>query len=169
MAKIRRQPIPNVRGSPDRATFVGHTVSIDTKVLPYSTFSGYKYALCFVDHFSRYGMVFFMRSKTETAEKLEIYIREMNRLGHRIRTIQSDRGSEFFEQEGDTLSFRDRRVHEFGLACKRFNVRLLLQPVEMKEKLAEAWFKEHFSAANTMLWEARLTPALWDRAVAYSQ
>ena len=169
MAKIRRQPIPNVRGSPDRATFVGHTVSIDTKVLPYSTFSGYKYALCFVDHFSRYGMVFFMRSKTETAEKLEIYIREMNRLGHRIRTIQSDRGSEFFEQEGDTLSFRDRRVHEFGLACKRFNVRLLLQPVEMKEKLAEAWFKEHFSAANTMLWEARLTPAIWDRAVAYSQ
>jgi hypothetical protein len=168
-AKIQRSAIPHVRGSPDPATFVGHTVSVDTKTLPFATIPGYKYALCFVDHFSRYGMVFFMRKKSETADKVKEYILEMRRLGHRVRRIQCDRGSEFYEQEGDTLGDRDRREHAFGQMCRLYNVQRVLQPVEFKEKLAEAWFKEHFKAASVMLWEARLTPALWDLAVAYSQ
>ena len=41
--------------------------------------------------------------------------------------------------------------------------------VESKEKLAEVWFREHFRAADAMLWEARLSPAFWVDAVSPSQ
>jgi hypothetical protein len=33
----------------------------------------------------------------------------------------------------------------------------------------EVWFRDHFSAANSMLYEARLSPAFWADAAAYSQ
>ena len=38
----------------------------------------------------------------------------------------------------------------------------------MKEKLAEQWILYHFNAGSTMLLEARLSPAFWPDAVAYS-
>ena len=41
--------------------------------------------------------------------------------------------------------------------------------VGAKEKIAEVWFKEHFAAADAMLWEARLSPAFWCDAILYSQ
>jgi len=45
----------------------------------------------------------------------------------------------------------------------------VLRPIEMKEKLAELWFKGHFRAASAMLWEGRFSPAFWADALAYSQ
>ena len=40
--------------------------------------------------------------------------------------------------------------------------------IEMKEKLAEAYLKEHFSACNAMLWAGRLSPCFWADCIAYS-
>ena len=95
----------------------------------------------------------------------------MARFGIKISNLQSDRGSEYFAQEGDTLMHRDRRQHEFDILCARQSPPILhvLTPVESHEKVAEVWFRDHFRAANAMLWEARLSPAFWADAVAYSQ
>ena len=77
----------------------------------------------------------------------------------------------FFSQEGDTLADRDRRIHQFGSICAAQSpaIKHLLRPVELKENLADNWFREHFRAANSMLWEARLSPVFWADAVKYSQ
>ena len=63
-------------------------------------------------------MCYFMRGKNETASTLKRYLADMKHLGVDIKLIQSDRGSEYFEQEGDTLVDRDRRVHQFGVIGK---------------------------------------------------
>ena len=160
MAKIRRQPVPHHRRFSDPASFVGHTVSTDTKSLPFPSVRGYRYVVCYVDHHSRFGLCYFIRSKREVSDTLRRYLAYMRHLGITVRTIQSDRGSEFFAQEGDSLADRDRRQHLFDAVCAAQSppVKHVLRPVEMKEALAENWFREHFRAANSMLWEARLSP-----------
>jgi hypothetical protein len=169
-AKIRRSAVPSEREFCDPASFVGHTVSTDVKSLPYNTFKGYKYCLVFVDHYSRLTVSYYMRHKSETTQKLKDYLREMRRLGVQVRTIQSDRGSEYFSQVGETRADRDRKEHEFTAYCHAQEPKIhhVVTAIEMKANLAEVFFREHFRAANAMLWEARLSPAFWADAVAYS-
>jgi hypothetical protein len=169
-AKIRTRPSKRFRESDDFASFIGHTVSVDTKLVPFTSFQGYRYCLVFVDHYSRLSIVYFMRTKDETADKLRQYLAEMGRYGFNVRRLQSDRGSEFFAQEGETHQDRDRRQHAFDEVCSSHVSKVLhsVTPVGSKEKLAEIWFRDHFEAANVMLWEARLSPAFWPDAVAYS-
>ena len=90
----------------------------------------------------------------------------MARLGvHRILNIQSDRGSEYFEQEGSSQYNAGRRLHAFSQHCEANGIRHIVLPVEMKEKLAEVFFRDHFRAVDCMLWEARLSPAFWADAL----
>ena len=59
-------------------------------------------------------------------------------------------------------------MHDFGAACLAAGILHIKRPVEMKEKLAEQWIKEHFRCCDTMLLEARLGPLFWADAVRYS-
>ena len=102
-AKIRQVPLHKTRAYPNPATFVGHSVSTDTKELPYKSIHGYRYAINFVDHKSKLGFVYFLRTKNESTVVLKRYLADMKRLGVTIMPIYSDRGSEFFEKSGDTL------------------------------------------------------------------
>jgi hypothetical protein len=169
-ARIRRSASPHETMFESKASFIGHTVSTDVKSLPYASFMGYRYVLVFVDHYSRLSFCYFLRSKNEVTSKLRTYVNEMKRLGVTIHTIQSDRGSEYFEQEGESFLNRGRRLHEFGKFCEDHEPKIIhvVQPVEMKEKLAEGWFKDHFTAVDAMLWDARLSPAFWADACEYS-
>lgn len=169
--KLKRRGVPRDKPYGDTATFIGHTVSTDVKEVPYVSIHGYRYVVNFVDHFSRVGLCFFMRTKDEVVDKAKLYVAEMARYGVKIRTIQSDRGSEYYAQEGATRDDRDRAlaVLDRFLAQPDINIRHVVTPVEMKERLAEVWFRDHFLAADAMLWEARLSPVFWCDAIAYSQ
>jgi hypothetical protein len=129
---------------------------------------GYRYVMVFVDHYSKLSFAYFMRSKSESTTMLRQYIADMARLKITVRSILSDRGSEFFEQDGDTLTDRDRRLHDFRQCCVDHNILHVVRPVENKEKFAEVWFRVHFRVVDTMLWAARLTPCLWPQALGYS-
>lgn len=169
LAKLQRIPTPKSRPYSSCANVIGHTVSVDIKSVGVDTHRGYKYVICFVGHYSHLSMQYFMRSKTETTKMLDQYIKDMWKLGKiKIINIQTDRGSEFFEQEGDSKYNHGRQQHEFGLHCETKGIKHIKIPVEEKEKLAEQWNKEHFRSANTMLLEARLSPIFWADAVAYS-
>ncbi len=169
-AKIRRRATVSVSPYSEAATYVGHTVSTDVKSLPYASMRGYKYVIVYVDHYSSLSVCYFMRHKNETASTLRRYLREMQRLGVSVRTIQSDRGSEYFSQEGSSAADRDRRMAEFTKICTEATpmVHHVVTAVEMKEKRAEVWFRVHFEAADCMLWEARLSPVFWADAIMYS-
>ena len=49
-ANIRHAPILTQLQYADPATFFGHTVSTDLKEVPFLSFLGYRYVICFVDH-----------------------------------------------------------------------------------------------------------------------
>ena len=129
---------------------------------------GYRYVMVFVDQFSRLSFVHYLRNKSESAAALQKYLAEMKRLGVTVQEIHSDRGSEFFEQDGETLSDRDRRIHDFRQLCIDNGILHVVRPVENKEKFAEVFFRDHFRAVDTMLWSARLAPCLWPQALGYS-
>jgi len=159
---------PREREYLSAATFVCHTVSADTKDLPYVSFRGHRYVIVFVDHYSRYRSVYFLTSKDQSTAVLKTFVADMARSGHRIIHLQTDRGSEFFEQEGESRFNAGRRLHEFNKLCEQHNILHIVQPVEMHEKLAETCFLDLFRDVNAMLWEARLSPAFWVDGCAYA-
>ena len=170
-AKIKRDRNERQRHIPEKCQFIGQYVSSDIKSLPYVSFEGYKYTICFVDHYSRLGICYMMRTKDEAVEKFKLFQSELAFYGFRVHFLCSDRGSEYFSQEGELLADRDRSLSALDKYCaaQSPNIKHQVTPVGAKEKIAEAWFKDHFDAADAMLFEARLSPAFWADAVLYSQ
>ena len=168
-AKIQCQPVQHQRTVDSEADVIGYTVSSDTKEVPYKTFRGFRYCINFVDHKSRFTLIYYMRHKNESTSKLRQYVADMARLGVRIQNIQTDRGSEFFEQENESPVYGARREHEFRAYCHSQGIRHIVRPTEMKEHLAEQSWKERFRAVNIMLWDGRLCSAFWADACEYSQ
>ena len=122
-AKIKRWSMPS---APD---CLSHTIHSDLKVLPCESFRGYKYVINFVDSFSRVGFCYFLRSKKEVIAAFRQYTADMKRFGVRIRNLRTDRGSEYFEQEGDALFNRERLLHQFSVVCKENDILHILRPV----------------------------------------
>jgi len=112
-----------------------------------------------------------MRTKDEAVEKFMLYQKELEFYGFRVRHLHSDRGSEYFSQEGELLANRDRSLSALDEFCASLSpvIKHTVTPVEAKEKIAEVWFKDHFDAADAMLFDARLSPAFWADAITYSQ
>ncbi|KAI3809285.1 hypothetical protein L1987_25256 [Smallanthus sonchifolius] len=59
-----------------------------------------RYFVSFIDDYSRYAYVYLMKHKRETFEKFKEFQNEMeNQLGKTIKTLRSDRGSEYLNTE----------------------------------------------------------------------
>jgi hypothetical protein len=100
-AKIQAQSSARVAAYPNRPKSIGEHVSSDVKSLSYTSFEGYKYVINFVDHYSRLGICYMMRKKSEAAECFKRYCKELEFYGFRVQHLHSDRGSEYFSQEGE--------------------------------------------------------------------
>jgi hypothetical protein len=107
----------------DPANFIGHTISTDVKDVPYLSLHGFRYVVNFIDHHSRFSLAYFMRSKTEVTEKFKLFCAELGRYGFKVRNLQSDRGSEYYAQEGATMADRDRALSELDGFCKDAGIR----------------------------------------------
>ena len=170
MAKIRKHASKRTKyvDAPKR---IGEHVSSDVKSVPYESFQGYKYVVNFVDHYSRLGICYFMRKKSEVAHCFKKYCAELAYYGYRVEHLHSDRGSEYFSQEGELIAGKDRSLGELDKFCASLPpmIKHTVTPVESKEKIAEVWFRDMFETADALLFEARLSPAFWCDAVSYSQ
>ena len=78
-----------------------------------------------------------MKMKTEVHHRLRQYVEDMRRLGVKVQNVQTDHGSEYFEQEGQS-SGPERHVHAFGVACWELGVRHAPKAVEEHEAMAES-------------------------------
>ena len=117
-----------------------------------SSLGGKKYTLVIVDDYSRYTWVFFLRSKSNSTEKLISFIKKMETLnGQLVRTIRSDHGTEFrnsvletfCEDKGISQNFSAVRNPEQNGVAKRQN-RTLIEAA--RTMLREAGLKTHFWA-----------------------
>ncbi|RVW23656.1 Retrovirus-related Pol polyprotein from transposon TNT 1-94 [Vitis vinifera] len=70
---------------------------------PYSTtLCGNKYFITFIDDFSRYGYVFFIKEKADALEMFKVFRTEVEKqLGKVIKIMRSDRGGEYYGKHGD--------------------------------------------------------------------
>lgn len=61
---------------------------------------GYEYFVTFIDDYSRYGYVYLMQHKSDTFEKFKEYRAEVeNQLGKTIKTLRSDHGGEYLNND----------------------------------------------------------------------
>ena len=61
---------------------------------------GCEYFVTFIDDYSRYGYVYLMQHKSDTFEKFKEYRAEVeNQLGKTIKTLRSDRGGEYLDND----------------------------------------------------------------------
>ena len=61
---------------------------------------GYEYYVTFIDDYSRYAYVYLMQRKSETFERFKEFRAEVeNQLGKTIKSLRSDRGGEYLDQE----------------------------------------------------------------------
>jgi len=170
-AKARKKGQKSRRDNPEPDLKQGRVFSCDVKVVSCKSFHGHKYVLCFVEHVDGLpGIVFHynMRHKSEGATKLQVFIDDCKRLGIKIARIQSDRGSEFFEQEGIGKHFDLRDLHKFGIICENHGIRHTVTSVGDHDNYAERWIKEHFKTVDVYLWNGRLAPQFWTYALDYS-
>jgi hypothetical protein len=59
-----------------------------------SSFRGFGYFVAFRDDFSKYRHVYFMKQKSEFAEKLKQFLAETKTMGHTVRELLTDGGGE---------------------------------------------------------------------------
>ena len=97
IARASRKSVPKVRHYDMAADKPFHTVATDVKVVNTTSLSGFNYSMHFVDEFSRYSHIYFMRSKDkkESRRVLEEFLSDVRRLGWRVGRIRSDLGSEY--------------------------------------------------------------------------
>ena len=167
VAKIRATATPHESLLFDAPSFIGDVVSADVKVVPVESFKGHRYMVVYVDHYSRMKFVFFLRRKTEVVYTLKMLLDKFNSAGFKLKRVQTDRGSEFFAQEGDTYTDRDRKQTQFEVICAENDAEHVVVPVGSHEKLAEGAIKDIFGRLDVMLFEPRLSPAFWSDAAAY--
>ena len=61
---------------------------------------GYEYFVTFIDDYSRYGYVYLIQRKSETFGKFKEFLAEVEKqLGKSLKTLQSDRGGEYLDNE----------------------------------------------------------------------
>ena len=82
MAKIRAQASKRHSKFPYAPKRIGEHVSSDVKSVPFESFEGYKYVVNFVDHYSRLGICYFMRCKSEVTKCFERYCKELAHHGY---------------------------------------------------------------------------------------
>ena len=70
-------------------------MATDVKVINTESLGGYNYAISFIDEYSKFAHVYYMKQKNEAHDKLKGFLSDVGCLGWRIKRIRSDLGSEY--------------------------------------------------------------------------
>ena len=89
------------RGKANRATCILGMIHYDINVsMPITSINGSRYLLTFIDDFSRYTWVFFLKKKSKVCEKFtELKALIENASGLKIKILRYDNGREYVSNE----------------------------------------------------------------------
>ncbi len=92
--KQHRMPYP--KKSSNKATELFETVHSDVcGPMNVKSFGKSQYFVTFIDEYSRYMQVYFLKSKDEVLEKFKQYVSQAEKLGKRVKNLRSDNGGEY--------------------------------------------------------------------------
>jgi hypothetical protein len=142
---------------------------------------GHRYAISFVDEYSRYSHCYFLGAKSDAPVALQSVIDEYRSNGIIIKTIRTDQGGEYGgHNERPTLIAgnlkipatirKDFYTKSFDRLCTKYGIKHELTPayVPALHGIAERWNRTCMTMANAMLYHARVSPVLWSSAVAHA-
>ena len=89
------------RGKANRATCILGMINYDISgMIPITSMNGSRYLLNFIDDFSRYTWVFFLKKKLEVCEKIsELKALIENASGLKIKILRFDNGGKYVSNE----------------------------------------------------------------------
>ena len=145
------------------------------------TSEGHRYAISFVDEFTRYSNVYLMKHKSEAPAALTTVIKFYKSYGIIIARIRSDQGGEYgghharASTAGGPSQFNTTTDDAFlspafQQVCTKNHIKAELTPAHRPELhgVAERWNRTVMTMANSMMYKARISPVLWSSAVAHA-
>lgn len=153
-AKMTRLPFPKV--STNKSKSILDLIHSDVcGPMKTTSPSGKRYILTFIDDFSRFTRVFFLRQKSETEAKLREYIEMVKTMFQRKpKLIRSDRGGEYI---GNLMI---KLLQEEGIQTQ-----LTAPYTPQQNGVAERKNRSLVEMARCMLLDARLPLTFWAEAV----
>jgi len=120
-----------------------------------STFQGNRYFVTFIDDYSRYAHVYFIKHKSQAFDMFQDYKAAVeNAAGTKIKTLRTDRGGEYMGK--DFINY-----------LRRYGIRHQLTTPFTPEQngVAERFNRTVVEMARTMLHSAKLSYSFWAEAV----
>lgn len=154
-AKMTCVPSPKPRSTPrttDRLEIVHSDVCGPIKT---PSCGNNKYFVTFIDDYSRYGRVYFLKNKTEVLDKFKDYKKEVEKFtGNNIKFLQTDNGTEYINGKFEAY------LKENGIAR-----RLSAPYTPHQNGIAERKNRTLVEKARAMLIDAKAPMHLWGEAV----
>ena len=124
--------------------------------MPTQSIGGSRYYVTFIDDYSRYCMVYFMKNKSEVFNKFkEFELMFSNQCGCTIGTLRSDNGGEYLSEEFNAY-----------LQSKGINHELSAPYSPAQNGVAERFNRTLMESARSMMAQAGLSERYWAEAVA---
>lgn len=144
------------RSAGTRANKPGQLIHMDLcGPMETTSLGGARYFLLIKDDYSCYKTVYFLKNKSETANKINEFIKmTKNTPGHVIQNIRSDNGTEFVNSTVKQLLIENGIQHQTSVAY-----------TPEQNGCAEREMRTVVEAARTMLLENNLNKCLWAEAV----
>ena len=115
---------------------------------------GFKYAMSFIEDYSNYVFIYFLKLKSDASKALENFLADSAPYGH-IKCIHSDNGGEFVSHEFKSILIKNRIKHEMS------------SPYSTHQNgTAERWWRTGFKMGRCLLKiESKLPKRLWPYSV----
>jgi hypothetical protein len=151
--KQHRSPYP--KKSSNKATELFETVHSDVcGPMGVKSFGKSQYFVTFIDEYSRYTEVYFLKSKDEVMEKFKQYVNQVEKLGKRVKNLRSDNGGEYCSKAFDEY-----------LKAKGITHQTTVPYCPEQNGIAERMNRTLVEAARSMMFHAGMPKEFWAEAI----
>ena len=170
ISRASRRHVPVIRKYDAQADKPFHTVSTDVKVINTESLGGYNYVISFIDEYSRFAHVYYMKQKSEAHDRLKDFLSDVDRLGWRIKRIRSDLGSEYSANSIEQPVGDDKLTARFTDICDKAGIDHTVAPVGVSKLngIVERFNRTVSEMSNAFLYAGRMSPIFWIFAYKHS-
>ena len=145
-------------GKPEQ-TIGGQLVS-DIWTLSENGVGGIMYCIGFIDTYSKFAHIFFMKQKSEATDKLLLLLELYRQHGYIIKRIHADNGSEYTAEESDL--WRD--------VCRKNQIEYTYSPpyTPILNRKIERYWRMFGNLSKTRLYESKCPMIYWPYACRYT-
>ena len=171
IARASSSATPNQRRFLPRYQRPFAQVSSDVKGPLPAAFGKFKYTVTFICENSRMAYTYPMKRKSETPSKLDEFLAQLRMDGYAPPAeIRTDMGSEYYVSPSNTPAGGETPLSQFSTICKRHKIRHRVTPPNKSSLngIVERHHRTIHEAANSYLYQARLSTAFWVYAVQHA-